>query len=70
MHTWRITYRPYAGPRSPLIEDVDADDLELETNGCYVLTRYQLIVNQPRRVIALRVHPRDLAGRPIRLCDL
>jgi hypothetical protein len=47
MHTYRVTYRPLAAPRSPLVVDIDADELELEGTGCWVLVRYQLVVNGP-----------------------
>lgn len=31
---------------------------------------YVLVMNRPRQVVALRVHQRDLAGRPFHLCHV
>jgi len=57
-------------PRAWLVYDVEADVCELTANGWWVLYRDELIVGSVRQVIALRVHERDLAGRPFRLCHV
>jgi hypothetical protein len=55
VHTWRITFRPEPGwPR--FIEDVDADELDIEARGVHmVLWRAQLVVGRVQRVIVWRL---------------
>jgi len=52
---WRVVYR------SGSVCEVDADELRLE-GGYVMLYRYQLVMLTPRRVVALRADPRELAG--------
>jgi hypothetical protein len=67
--TWRLTYRPGAWPRAPLVVDVDADEHE-EHEWYHEFWRNTLVVDRPRRVIELRVDRRDLAVRPFRVCHV
>jgi hypothetical protein len=47
--TWRITRRAGAWPRWPLIEDVDADDFEVESDDqMLVLYIDTLAVDEPQ----------------------
>jgi hypothetical protein len=59
---WRVVYR------SGSVCEVDADELRLEDR--YVMFyRYQLVILTPRRVVALRADPREVASirrRPLR----
>jgi hypothetical protein len=67
VHTWRIAFRPEPGWPT-LIEDVEADELDVEARGVHlVLWRSQLVVGRPQRVIVWRLH-RDEATVE-RLCS-
>lgn len=53
MPVWRVTFRDGS------VLDVEADAVERE--GEYlVLAHYRLVINQPRRIVALRADPREL----------
>lgn len=65
--TYRVTYRPGRGVRR-LIEDIEARDLIVETSA-YLLVDYQLVILQPREVVALRVPVREVTAIR-RVCDL
>ena len=70
--TYRVTYRPRAYPRAPLIEDIDADSLISENRGPqWVLYVDQLVVLTPRRVVVRRLDAREvvLPGAAARSCD-
>jgi len=65
MPTWRLTYRPVACPRAPLITDVVAE-VQGEHERHHVFWTNVPVMNRPRRIIPHRVARRDRAGRPLR----
>ncbi len=66
MPTYRVTYR-YPTAFRRLVEDIDADDLDAQQDGRWlVLTRVVLVIGQPRRIVRLRVSTREASIE--RLC--
>lgn len=61
MATYRITFRARPGARRLLL-DVEADEHEVQRHGgWHVLWRYALVVDQPRRVVVIRVPAADVS---------
>jgi len=59
-HTYRITTRrPVACVFVPLLEDVDADELRVESTGRILLISDQVVIHTPRTIAVRRVDPRE-----------
>jgi hypothetical protein len=53
MAFWRVTYR------DGMVLEVEADTFEHDSKHL-LLVEYRLVINRPRRIVALRADPREL----------
>jgi hypothetical protein len=63
MPTWRITYPPHAHPGALLLEDVDADELRVDSHGRQILVRWLCVILEPHEIVVRRLPAHVTAER-------